>query len=134
MPEPKNPTPAAQHPILAAAIRHQDPATLRHFSIPEWVDAEGRPFDIHFYPWTLDDQDFFERRCTAEVDGLHAYADVFIRKAVDEHGSKLFDITARKTLIERVDPTVLIAACRLIMATRTKQDAIKNSMAIPDAG
>lgn len=132
--ETKNPVPVSQHPVLAAAIDHHKPADLREFSIPEWTDADGKPFDIYFWPWNLEDQDFFEQRAQPDMEGLKVYADIFIRKALDANGSKLFDFTHRKDLIAKVDPTVLIAACRIMMATKSKQDYLKNLRATPDAG
>lgn len=117
---------ALDNPIMRAAIAHFEPNEIRFVEIEAWKDDDGKPFVIYYYPWTLADKAWFQKRGGDEGAGLLAYADLVVRKACDQHGSKMFGGDARPLLLNKVDPNVLVALVTHITAAPAPSEYLKN--------
>ena len=117
---------ALDNPIMRAAMDHFKPNELRTMVIPQWIDPDGEAYRIYWYPWTLEDQSWLNQQGGIDGMGLEAYADLIIKKCLDEHGNKLFALGTRKILLEKVDPAVIISLVNFITAARSRDDHLKN--------
>lgn len=123
-----------QHPILQRAIKHFDPENMQYTDIPDWPDEDGKPTRIHYMPYTLRDRAWVASKVSLNGDGVTVFADLIIRKAIDENGNKQFALAHRDLLLDQVDPNVLEALAGMMTRARSVSDHLKNLKAIPQDG
>lgn len=124
---------AAGKAMLAAGQKHMSTAPMLFVDVPEWPDGEGKPARIWYRSTMTMDESFDIAQWKAgEGGGRYQQVYILIRRALDENGSKLFDLTDEDALLALDSEVVLRLASRLI--TRPKvDDAKKGSAPIPTA-
>lgn len=123
-----------QHPILKRARDQFRPRDLMYIDVDAWPDEDEKPTRLYFYPYTTKDKAFAAKRATIDGAGVEAEVDVLIRKAVDQHGEKIFGQAHRNSLLTDVDPNIISAIVGIIMTARNVADHIKNLKAMPADG
>lgn len=123
-----------QHPIFQRGRDHFRPGDLMYIDVDAWPDKAGNPTRIYFYPYNTADKAFAARKADFGGAGVEAEADVLIRKAVDEHGKRIFCEAHRPSILTDLDPQILSAIIGLIMTSRTVAAHLKNLKAIPVDG
>ena len=123
-----------QQPILRSAIEHFKPNDLNYTDVSAWKDEDGKPARIYYKPFTLEDKAWLARKAELDGAGVAAYADLIIRKALDENGNTLFSLAHRDLILKQVDPDILSALVGMITQTKSVSEHIKNFIATPNAG
>lgn len=99
---------------------------MRDVTVPEWLDADGKPIVIYCTPMTLT-----EKQTAADVGEKEGYiarlAHILVMKACDAQGKKLFTIADKRALKNEADPDVIARVVKEIMAAITPEDAEKKS-------
>lgn len=91
--------------ILDRAIAHFDKQGVIEIIVPEWEDESGQPTIIYSKPLTLSENRTLLK--FADNDNAEFVARLVIMKALDADGNKMFDISDKLHLMNRVDPAVL---------------------------
>jgi len=123
-----------QHPILQRARATFRPGDLMYTDVDALPDADGNPTRLYFLPYTTKDKAFAARKAAENGAGVEAWADVMIRKALDEHGKPIFGLAHRPSILSDMDPDVLEAIVGIFMTSRTVIDHSKNLKAMPAGG
>lgn len=92
--------------ILDRAVAHFDKQEIIEVEVPEWPDESGNPTVLYAKPMTLHDQKILSK--FAKDSDLEFFVRTIIMKAMDRDGNKVFDIADKITLMNRVDPTVIL--------------------------
>ena len=72
---------------------------LLSIRVEEWNE------DIYFYPFTLDDNDWIQKKANGQDGAFIAY--FLIRKCLDKDGKKLFTVADKLTLTKSCDSDLL---------------------------
>lgn len=110
--------------ILDRAKAHFDKQEIKRIEVPEWGDEDGNPAVITAEPFTLADRKSLAK--FAGDDDMEFLVRLVIMKALDENGKKLFDLSDKPTLMNKVDPTVILRIANLISATPSVEEMAKN--------
>lgn len=110
--------------ILDRAKAHFDNKEIRRIEVPEWGDDNGNPAIITAEPFTLADRKTLLK--FAKEDEVEFYVRLIIMKAMDESGQKVFDLSDKPVLMNKVDPAVLIRLANAISLAPTVEDMSGN--------
>lgn len=103
---------------LAAATDHFRKLGMPHIDIPEWM-VDGKPLRIYWKPLTAAEQEELGRSDAADLD-------IFVRKALDANGDRLFDVEDKLTIKRAVAPQIISRVAVRMMLLPTVDDAEKN--------
>lgn len=104
--------------ILDKAIEHFDNQGTIEIEVPEW-DAV-----IYSTPFTLAEQRKLQK--FAKEDDIEFLARAIIMKATDRDGEKIFDLSDKQKLMNRVDPKVLSRIATEMSKTESMEDQLGN--------
>lgn len=107
---------------IDAALAHMQDLGTKHIDVPEWKIA-GAPLRVYWTPMTLKEREALFRGGDLKLTG---YADVLIRKAMDEQGNPLFTLEDAPKLRGFVESGVIQRIAYAILAAPTIEDAEKN--------
>lgn len=110
--------------ILDRAKAHFDRQELKRIEIPEWGDDEGNPAVIYSEPFTLQDKKTLVK--FAKEDDLEFIVRLVIMKAIDGDGKKIFDLSDKPVLMNKIDPAVIIKIANKITESPTVEDMSGN--------
>lgn len=106
------------------AKAHFDSLDIKKIEVPEWGDDDGNPLVIYCKPITLAETQKLYK--LAREDDLAMMAYVVIYKALDAEGNKLFDLTDKNALLNKVDRDVLIKISTEMMSSMSDAQVKKN--------
>lgn len=107
--------------IIDNAIKHFESLDIQTIEVPEWGDGD-EPLMVFAKPITLSETSRLLKM--AQNDDVEMLAYVLIYKALDHEGNKIFSLSDKKALMEKVDRDVLIRVATAIMGN-VNQEAIK---------
>jgi len=107
------------NPILAAAKAHFRNLGTPSITVPEWT-IEGNPVKIFWTPLTC-----LEREAIFDGGGK-SDLDIFVLKALDADGKKLFDLDDKMALRTMVAPQIITRVAAQMMALPDVEDIEKN--------
>jgi hypothetical protein len=110
--------------VLDRAKAHFDTKGIKRIEVPEWKDEQGNPTVLLSEPFTLDDQRKLVK--FAQDDGIEFIARLVIMKAMNEDGSKAFDLSDKPTLMSKTDPAVIRRIADEISASSTVEEMSGN--------
>ena len=110
--------------ILDRAKAHFDNQEIKRIEVPEWGDDDGNPAIIMAEPFTLSDRKSLAK--FADGDDMEFLVRLVIMKALDEDGKKIFDLSDKPVLMNKVDPAVILRVANQISATPTIEDMTGN--------
>ena len=105
------------------AVKHFAEQDVKVIQVPEWGD-EDNPLKIFSKPLTLAETSKLYKM--SKDDDLTMMAYVLIYKALDENGDKLFDLSDKNSLLNKVDREVLVNVAQQIMGQEPIEDVKKN--------
>jgi hypothetical protein len=105
------------------AVKHFAEQDVKVIEVPEWGDEEN-PLKIYSKPLTLAETSKLYKM--SQEDDLTMMAYVLIYKALDENGDKLFDLSDKNALLNKVDREVLVNVAQQIMGQEPIEDVKKN--------
>jgi len=105
------------------AVKHFAEQDVKVIEVPEWGD-EDNPLKIFSKPLTLAETSKLYKM--SKDDDLTMMAYVLIYKALDENGDKLFDLSDKNSLLNKVDREVLVNIAQQIMGQEPIEDVKKN--------
>ena len=105
------------------AVKHFAEQDVKVIEVPEWGDEEN-PLKIYSKPLTLAETSKLYKM--SQEDDLTMMAYVLIYKALDENGDKLFDLSDKNSLLNKVDREVLVNVAQQIMGQEPIEDVKKN--------
>jgi hypothetical protein len=91
--------------ILDRAKAHFDAQEVKRIEVPEWADENGNPTIIFSEPFTLADRKTLAK--FAKDDDMEFVVRLVIMKAMTEDGNKVFDLSDKPVLMNKVDPVVI---------------------------
>ena len=103
--------------------RHFAEQDVKVIEVPEWGD-EDNPLKIYSKPLTLAETSKLYKM--SKEDDLTMMAYVLIYKALDENGDKLFDLSDKNSLLNKVDREVLVNIAQQIMGQEPIEEVKKN--------
>lgn len=109
--------------ILDRAKAHFDNQGIKRIEVPEWGE-DGKPAVIMAEPFTLADRKTLAK--FADGDDMEFLVRLVIMKALDEDGNKIFDLSDKPVLMNKVDPAVLLRVANEISATPTVENMVGN--------
>jgi hypothetical protein len=109
--------------ILDNAKAHFDAQEIKRIEVPEW-GSDGNPAVIMAEPFTLADRKTLAK--FAKDDDMEFLVRLVIMKALDEDGKKLFDLSDKPVLMNKVDPAVLLRVANQISAANSIEDMSGN--------
>lgn len=109
--------------ILERAKAHFDSQEIKRIEVPEWGE-NGQPAVIMAEPFTLADRKTLAK--FAKDDDMEFLVRLVIMKALDEDGNKLFDLSDKPVLMNKVDPAVLLRVANQISAASSVEDMSGN--------
>jgi hypothetical protein len=110
--------------ILDRATAHFEKQEIKRIEVPEWGDDNGNPAIIMCEPFTLADRKALLKY--AQDDDMEFLVRLVIMKALDDVGNKIFDLSDKPTLMNKVDPSVILRLANEISATPTVEDMSGN--------
>ena len=126
----------SEHPAstAGAALRQRFGGLRVRVVVPQWKgiipdDSQGEPA-IYAKPFTLADQKAVQS--WIDTNNPEGWAQVLIRKACDEEGSRLFGMGDRPVLLEHVESRLLTDVAEQLMASTSLEGAMGNSGATRD--
>ena len=105
------------------AVKHFAEQDVKVIEVPEWGDEEN-PLKIYSKPLTLAETSKLYKM--SQEDDLTMMAYVLIYKALDENGDKLFDLSDKNSLLNKVDREVLVSVAQQIMGQEPIEEVKKN--------
>ena len=105
------------------AKKHFAEQDVKVIEVPEWGD-EDNPLKIYSKPLTLAETSKLYKM--SKEDDLTMMAYVLIYKALDENGDKLFDLSDKNSLLNKVDREVLVNIAQQIMGQEPIEEVKKN--------
>jgi hypothetical protein len=105
------------------AVKHFAEQDVKVIEVPEWGD-EDNPLKIYSKPLTLAETSKLYKM--SKEDDLTMMAYVLIYKALDENGDKLFDLSDKNSLLNKVDREVLVSIAQQIMGQEPIEEVKKN--------
>jgi hypothetical protein len=115
---PERPTMSANK-YLAAATAHFHSLGMPSTTIPEWT-VDGKPVKVFWKPLTCDDQEQIRR----QGDGTDIH--VFMMKALDEKGERMFTLDDKRSLQIMVAPQIITRVAMKMMELPKVEDLEKN--------
>lgn len=109
--------------ILDNAKSHFAEKEIKRIEVPEWGDKEN-PAVIMSEPFTLAERKSLIK--LAQGDDMEFLVRLVIMKARDEDGNKIFDLSDKPTLMNLVDPDVLLRVANQITVAPSIEDMSGN--------
>ena len=109
--------------VIDNAKKHFAEQDVKVIEVPEWGDEEN-PLKIYSKPLTLAETSKLYKM--SKEDDLTMMAYVLIYKALDENGDKLFDLSDKNSLLNKVDREVLVNVAQQIMGQEPIEEVKKN--------
>ena len=91
--------------VLERAKAHFDAQGITRIEVPEWPDEKGKPTVMYSEPFTLADRKKLIK--FAQEDDLEFIARLVIMKCQTEDGEKVFDLSDKPVLMNKVDPNII---------------------------
>jgi hypothetical protein len=110
--------------ILDRAKAHFDLQEVKRIEVPEWADEKGNPTVLYSQPFTLADRKKLSK--FAQEDDLEFIVRMVIMKCEDESGEKVFDLSDKPVMMNKVDPTVIARIAAEIAASPSIEDQAGN--------
>ena len=109
--------------ILDRAKSHFESKGIKEITVPEWGDGD-EPAVLFCEPITLNDQKSLRK--LADGDDFEFAVRLVIMKLVDSNGKKVFDLSDKPTLMNKVDPNVLLRVANMIAYVPSIEDSKGN--------
>jgi len=110
--------------VLDRAKAHFEQQEVKRIEVPEWKDESGNPTILYSQPFTLADRKKLAK--FAGEDDLEFIVRMMIMKCEDESGDKVFDLSDKPTLMNKVDPSVVARIAAEIAASPSVEDMSGN--------
>ena len=110
--------------ILERAKAHFESKEIKRIEVPEWGDDNGNPAVIIAEPFTLADRKTLLK--FAKDDEMVFVVRMVIMKAMNENGEKLFDLSDKPVLMNKVDPAIILRIANAISLSPTVEDMSGN--------
>ena len=110
--------------ILDRAKAHFESQEVKRIEVPEWPDDSGQPTVIFSEPFTLSDRKTLAK--FAKDDDMEFIVRLVIMKSLTEDGQKVFDLSDKPVLMNKVDPTVITRIANQIAEAPTVDDMVGN--------
>jgi len=104
--------------ILDKAVEHFDGKETIEIEVPEWESV------IYSTPFTLAEQKKLYK--FAKDDDMEFLVRAIILKAMDGDGEKIFDLSDKQKLMNRVDPKVLSRIAEQMSKSESVEDQLGN--------
>ena len=109
--------------VIDNMVSHFTNKEISQVEVPEWGDGEN-PLVIYYKPFTLAEQK--KLYSMAKDDNIEMLAYTLILKALDEDGSKLFNMGDKFKLMNQVDPYILAKVAGKITESDDLEDHLGN--------
>ena len=106
--------------ILERAKAHFDKQEVVEISVPEWEDESGNPTILYSKPFTLAERKTLYK--FSKDDDLEFLVRLVIMKALDADGNRVFDISQKLEMMNRVDPNVITRIANMMTAAPSVGD------------
>lgn len=110
--------------VLERATTHFDAQGVTRIEVPEWTDEKGNPTVMYSQPFTLADRKKLSK--FAQEDDLEFIVRMVIMKCEDETGGKIFDLSDKPTLMNKVDPGVISRIASNIASAPSVEEQLGN--------
>jgi hypothetical protein len=110
--------------VLDRATAHFESKEVKRIEVPEWGDENGTPAVLMFEPFTINEQKTLRK--IAKDDETEFVVRLVIMKVMDESGNKVFDLSDKPTLMNKVDPNIIIRIAGAITAAESVEDMVGN--------
>lgn len=110
--------------VLERAKAHFDAQGITRIEVPEWPDEKGNPTVMFSQPFTLADRKKLAKY--AQEDDLEFIVRMVIMKCEDESGDKVFDLSDKPVLMNKVDPGLISRIAAEIVATPSVEAQLGN--------
>ena len=110
--------------VLERATAHFDAQGMIRIEVPEWLDEKGNPTVMYSQPFTLADRKKLSK--FAQEDDLEFIVRMVIMKCEDESGEKVFDLSDKPTLMNKVDPEIISRIAAQIVASPSQEEQAGN--------
>lgn len=110
--------------ILDRAKAHFDKQEVKRIEVQEWADEDGNPAVIYSEPFTLADKKTLIK--FAKEDDLEFIVRLLIMKCRDEDGKKIFDLSDKPTLMNKVDPSIVVRIANQITEVTSPEEISGN--------
>lgn len=109
--------------VIDRARTHFKEQGTRRIEVPEWGDEAG-PLIVYADPLTLAERRRLFQRNKGDDVGLSV--DLLIAKACDANGAKLFTLEDKHSLLNGVDPAVVVRVAAEMVVSTPLEAAEKN--------
>lgn len=110
--------------ILDRAKSHFENQETKQIEVPEWADDDGNPTIIFAEPFTLAERKTLSK--FAKDDDMEFLVRLVIMKSLDESGKKVFDLSDKPALMNKVDPTIITRIADKIATSDSVEDMTGN--------
>ena len=110
--------------VLERAKAHFDAQGVIRIEVPEWLDEKGNPTVRYSQPFTLADRKKLAK--FAQEDDLEFVVRMVIMKCEDENGEKVFDLSDKPVLMNKVDPNIIAKISTQLTATPSIEEQSGN--------
>jgi len=104
--------------VLDNAVEHFDSKETIEIEVPEWEAV------IYSTPFTLAEQKKLFK--FAKDDSLEFLVRTIIMKAMDKSGEKIFDLSDKQKMMNRVDPKILSRIATEMSSSESVEDQLGN--------
>lgn len=108
---------------IDAALAHMSKLGTRSIEVPEWTADGDTPFKVYWKPMTLAERERIFRGGELKLTG---YADVLVKKALDEQGEPMFTLEDAPKLRNSVESGVVQRIALQILQAAKIEDLEKN--------
>jgi hypothetical protein len=110
--------------VLERAKAHFDAQGATRIEVPEWPDEKGNPTVMYSQPFTLADRKKLVK--FAQEDDLEFIVRLVIMKCETQDGDKVFDLSDKPTLMNKVDPNVISRISAQIIQAPSADEQLGN--------
>jgi len=110
--------------VLDRAKAHFESKDIKRIEIPEWKDEHGNPTVLLAEPMSLEDNRTLRK--AAQEDDNDFIVRMIILKALNEDGTKAFDLSDKPTLLRKVDPAILLRIGNMIYGSESTEEMAGN--------
>lgn len=110
--------------VLDRAKAHFEAQEVKRIEVPEWADEGGKPTVMYSQPFTLADRKKLAK--FAQEDDLEFIVRLVIMKCENDDGEKVFDLSDKPVLMNKVDPNIIARIASAITSTPSVEDQSGN--------
>ena len=110
--------------VLDRAKAHFESQEIKRIEVPEWADESGEPTVIFSEPFTLADRKSLAK--FAKDDDMEFIVRLVIMKSLTEDGKKVFDLSDKPVLMNKVDPAIITRIANEIAQAPSIEDMSGN--------